>query len=92
MNKNEMLPVNSYTALKDFNLAEAMNDELSGMDVSFDRVTIPAAGGTAFELPGELPGETEAAKEFSGITRCLPTTASASPAATAPRTAAATTA
>ena len=40
MNKNEMLPVNSYTALKDFNLAEAMNDELSGMDVSFDRVTI----------------------------------------------------
>lgn len=67
MNKNEMLPVNSYTALKDFNLAEAMNDELSGMDVSFDRVTIPAAGGTAFELPGELPGETEAAKEFSGV-------------------------
>ena len=67
MNKNEMLPVNSYTALKDFNLAEAMNDELSGMDVSFDRVTIPAAGGTAFELPGELPGETEAAKEFTGV-------------------------
>ena len=67
MNRNEMLPVNSYTALKDFNLAEAMNDELSGMDVSFDRVTIPAAGGTAFELPGELPGETEAAKEFSGV-------------------------
>ena len=67
MNKNEMLPASSYTALKDFNLAEAMNDELSGMDVSFDRVTIPAAGGTAFELPGELPGETEAAKEFSGV-------------------------
>ena len=67
MNKNEMLPVSSYAALKDFNLAEAMNDELSGMDVSFDRVTIPAAGGTAFELPGELPGETEAAKEFAGV-------------------------
>ena len=69
MNKNEMLPVNSYTALKDFNLAEAMNDELSGMDVSFDRVTIPAAGGTAFDLPGEMPGETEAAKEVTGV--CL---------------------
>ena len=37
------------------------------MDVSFDRVTIPAAGGTAFELPGELPGETDAAKEFTGV-------------------------
>ena len=35
--------------------------------VSFDRVTIPAAGGTTFELPGELPGETDAAKEFTGV-------------------------
>ena len=51
MNKNEMLPVNSYTTLKDFNLAEAMNDELSGMDVSFDRVTIPAAGGSCAHCP-----------------------------------------
>ena len=67
MSKKEMIPMNSYTALKDFNLAEAMASELSGMDVSFDRVTIPAAGGTAFELPGELPGETEAAKEFTGV-------------------------
>ncbi len=67
MSKKEMIPMNSYTALKDFNLAETMTSELSGMDVSFDRVTIPAAGGTAFELPGELPGETEAAKEFTGV-------------------------
>ena len=43
MNKNEMLPVNSYTALKDFNLAEAMNDELSGMDVSSDTLHNPPA-------------------------------------------------
>ena len=67
MSKKEMIPMNSYTALKDFNLAEAMASELSGMDVSFDRVTIPAAGSTAFELPGEMPGETEAAKEFTGV-------------------------
>ena len=43
MNKNEMLPVNSYTALKDFNLAEAMNDELSGRRHSV-RIARRAAG------------------------------------------------
>ena len=67
MSKNEMIPATNYTALKDFNLAEAVASEMSGMDVSFDRVTIPAAGGTTFELPGELPGETDAAKEFTGV-------------------------
>lgn len=67
MSKNEMIPTTNYTALKDFNLAEAMASEMNGMDVSFDRVTIPAAGGTTFELPGELPGETDAAKEFTGV-------------------------
>ena len=67
MSKNEMIPATNYTSLKDFNLAEAVASEMSGMDVSFDRVTIPAAGGTTFELPGELPGETDAAKEFTGV-------------------------
>ena len=67
MSKNEMIPATNYTALKDFNLAGAMASEMNGMDVSFDRVTIPAAGGTTFELPGELPGETDAAKEFTGV-------------------------
>ena len=66
MNKNtDMTIVNNYTALKDFNLAEAMASELSGMNISFDRVSVPAAGGLAFELPGELPGETDMAKDAS---------------------------
>ena len=43
MSNNEMIPATNYTALKDFNLAEAMASEMNGMDVSFDRVTIPAA-------------------------------------------------
>ena len=67
MSKNEVAISTGYTALKDFNLADAMSAELGGMDISFDRVTIPAAGGTAFELPGELPGETDMAKEFTGV-------------------------
>lgn len=67
MTKNEMMNPNSYTALKDFNLAEALTSELGGMDISFDRVSIPAAGGQAFEVPGELPGETDMVKDFSGV-------------------------
>jgi hypothetical protein len=67
MTKNEMMNPNSYTALKDFNLAEALTLELGGMDISFDRVSIPAAGGQAFEVPGEMPGETDMVKEFSGV-------------------------
>jgi len=68
MKNNEiMLPETNYTALKDFNLAEALTSELGGMDISFDRVSIPAAGGQAFEVPGELPGETDMVKDFSGV-------------------------
>ena len=67
MNETEMITTTGYTALRDFNLADAMRDELNGMDITFDRVTVPAAGGTTFELPGALPGETDAVKEFTGV-------------------------
>ncbi|MDD3401712.1 MAG: hypothetical protein PHT58_08855 [Eubacteriales bacterium] len=67
MNESEMITTADYTTLRDFNLADAMRDELGGMDITFDRVTIPSAGGTTFELPGELPGETDAVKEFTGV-------------------------
>ena len=33
MSNNEMIPATHYTALKDFNLAEAMASEMNGMDV-----------------------------------------------------------
>lgn len=67
MGNNEIMSTNNYTALKDFNLAEALTSELGGMDISFDRVSIPAAGGQAFEVPGEMPGETDMVKDFSGV-------------------------
>lgn len=67
MTNNEMMVPNDFTSLKDFNLAEALTSELGGMDISFDRVSIPAAGGQAFEVPGELPGETDMVKDFSGV-------------------------
>ena len=67
MSKNELSTTNSYTALEGFNLADALSAEMVGMNVTFDRVTIPAAGGTVFEVPGALPGETDTVKEFCGV-------------------------
>ena len=67
MSKNELSNPNSFTALQGFNLADAMTEEMVGMDVSFDRIKIPAGGSTVFEVPGSDPGETDAVKEFSGV-------------------------
>lgn len=64
--KNE-ITANSYAALEGFNLADALSEEMVGMNISFDRITIPAAGGTAFEVPGAMPGETDTVKEFTGV-------------------------
>lgn len=70
MNKNEIAVSTNYTALKDFNLAEALASEMSGMDIAFDRISVPAAGGQAFEVPGEMPGETAMVKDFKGVILC----------------------
>ena len=67
MSKNELVTTNSYTALEGFNLTEALSEEMVGMNVTFDRVVVPAAGGAVFEVPGALPGETDTVKDFSGV-------------------------
>jgi len=67
MSNTELSTAKSYTFLRDFDLAAALSEEMTGMRVTFDRVTIPTTGGTAFEVPGALPGETDTVKEFSGV-------------------------
>ncbi len=68
MKKNEITTTNSaFMALKDFNLSDALSEELSGLSGSFERIKIPAAGTTVFEIPGENPDEPEAVKEFSAV-------------------------
>jgi len=68
MKNNELATTNSaYMALKDFNLSDAFSEELAGLTGSFERIKIPAAGTTVFEIPGENPDEPEALKEFSAV-------------------------
>ena len=69
MSKNsEMVVTNTgYTNLAEFNMAGAMAEELDGLDRGFERIKIPSAGSTVFEVPGEEPNEPDSVKEFSAV-------------------------
>ena len=68
MKNNELAAKNSaFLNLKGFDLTAALSDELAGLSGSFERVKIPAAGSTVFEIPGEDPGNPESVKEFSAV-------------------------
>lgn len=58
---------NAFSELANFNLNDAMSQELEGLSLSFERIRIPSAGSTVFELPGEEDGEPETVKEFTGV-------------------------
>jgi hypothetical protein len=68
-NENKALTTknSAFMALKDFNLNNALTEELSGLSGSFERIKIPAAGMTVFEIPGENPDSPETVKEFSAV-------------------------
>jgi hypothetical protein len=55
-----------FNALANVNLSNLIADELSGLDISFEQIKIPAGGVTMYEMPGE-DGDTESVKEFSGV-------------------------
>jgi hypothetical protein len=56
-----------FLKLADFNMNDAIAEELDGLDGGFERIKIPSAGSTVFEVPGEDPGEPEAAREFPAV-------------------------
>lgn len=68
-NENKALTTtnSAFVALKDFNLNDALSEELSGLSGSFERIKIPAGGMTVFEIPGENPDIPETVKEFSAV-------------------------
>lgn len=57
----------AFLALKDFNLNDALTEELTGLSGSFERIKIPAGGMTVFEIPGENPDSPETVREFSAV-------------------------
>ena len=63
--KTEITKAEGFAALAN---PDAMFDteDLSGLQMSFDRIKIPSGGATAFELPGDND-ETEMVKEIKGV-------------------------
>ena len=72
MENTAIINPTAFEGLKDFNLAEAIEENMDGMDISFDRIGTPGAGGTTFEVPGENPGEMDSVKEFTGVILPIP--------------------
>lgn len=44
-----------------------MQDEMEGLQLTFDRIKIPAGGGLAFEVPGDNPDAPDMTKEIIGV-------------------------
>ena len=70
MSKNELtLNENNgyFLNLANFNVNGDFLEELSGLDNEFERIKIPAGGGTMFEFPSSNPDEADRVKDFSAI-------------------------
>ena len=42
-------------------------EEMQGLNITFDRIKVPSGGGLAFEVPGENPDEPDLQKEFIAV-------------------------
>lgn len=70
MSKNELIPTDSgYMNLSAFS-TDTLAQELDGLEGGFERIKIPSAGSTVFEVPGDDPAEPDTVKEFSAVILC----------------------
>ena len=67
-NNNELAVNEGFAVLANQNvLNEALAEDCQGLEFSFDRVKLPAGGGTAFELPSAESDESEMVKDITGV-------------------------
>lgn len=55
-----------FLALANSDFGGLMAEELDGLEITFERIKIPSAGSTMFEIPGE-DGDADSVKEFSAV-------------------------
>lgn len=63
---NEIMENSGFAALMDGDALEDAAADLAGLQLTFDRIKIPAGGSTAFEIPGD-EDEMEMANEVKGV-------------------------
>lgn len=67
-NELALTATTGYAMLADRDIMkEVMSEDCLGLDFSFDRVKIPAGGGTAFEVPSGENEDSEMTKELVGV-------------------------
>lgn len=67
-NQNELAVNAGFAVLANQDvLNEALADDCQGLEFSFDRVKLPAGGGTAFEIPSADGEDAEMAKDITGV-------------------------
>jgi hypothetical protein len=68
-NNTEITKVESgYAALAEMNtLEDVLGDDCAGLEFQFDRVKLPAGGGTAFEVPSDDGEDSNMVKELTGV-------------------------
>lgn len=64
---NEIVKKEDNFVASNSNLAEALGEEMAGLNISFDRIKVPSGGGLAYEVPGDNPEEPELEKEFEAV-------------------------
>lgn len=68
MSKNELTTSsNGFMSLAEFDMTDGLAQELDGLEGGFERIKIPSAGSTVFEVPGDDPTEPDTVKEFSAV-------------------------
>ena len=66
---NELIKTNTGYIIPNVSndVTEGIAEELNGLNISLDKVKIPAGGGLAFEVPGEDPESPDSEKEVVGV-------------------------
>lgn len=66
---NEIMKTNTGYVIPNVSndVTEGIAEELNGLNISLDKVKIPAGGGLAFEVPGDDPDSPDSEKEIVGV-------------------------
>jgi hypothetical protein len=72
MENNKALTPTSDTAVIEYGknsgkLTRLIAEELKGLNLTFERIRIPAGGGLAFEVPSDNPDSPDTVKEFRAV-------------------------
>lgn len=67
-NTQEIAVTSGFAALSNMtDLGAALAEDLAGLELTFDRIKIPAGGSTAFEIPDGDEEETQMVKDITGV-------------------------